>query len=128
MAEKLVPTLKLIDGVIVKRLKGEELVGLAYAPLFDYFEGNENDFKVYEGSFVGMEDGTGIVHIAPAFGEDDFNFGKKYKLSDKSDIDEEGKMQVGKYKGTYIRDASKDITNDLRDNDSLIKLLKYVHI
>jgi len=127
MAEKLVPTLKLTDGVIVKKLKGEDLIGLAYEPLFDYFEGNENDFKVYEASFVGMEDGTGIVHIAPAFGEDDFNFGKKYKLSDKSDIDEEGKMLVGKYKGTYIRDASKDITNDLRDNDSLIKLLKYVH-
>ena len=61
--------------------KGKELVGLEYEPVFDFFEGKiANAHKVLDGDFVTTEDGTGIVHIASGFGEDDFNLCKKMEL------------------------------------------------
>ena len=70
---------------IVEKIQGKDLVGKSYKPLFDYYNNDktknlENGFKVYDASFVTTEDGTGIVHIAPAFGEDDMNLGKEKKL------------------------------------------------
>ena len=53
--------------------KGSELLGLEYKPLFPYFKDNPNSFKIINADFVTTEDGTGIVHLAPAFGEDDHN-------------------------------------------------------
>ncbi len=69
----------------VSALKGKDLVGLDYQPLFDYYlsadlKNKDNGFKVYAADFVTVEDGTGVVHIAPAFGEDDLNLGMQYKL------------------------------------------------
>ena len=67
-------------------IKGKDLVGLEYEPLFNYFvndekiENKENGWKVYHADFVTTTEGTGIVHIAPAFGEDDMNLAKEYKL------------------------------------------------
>lgn len=71
---------------VVKTVKGSELVGKKYVPLFDYYakdetlKNRENGWKVYAADFVTTTDGTGIVHIAPAFGEDDMNLGKIEKL------------------------------------------------
>ena len=71
---------------IVEEFKGKKLIGKAYQPLFNYFSGNkntknrENGWKIYAADFVTIEDGTGIVHIAPAFGEDDMNLGKENNL------------------------------------------------
>jgi len=71
---------------IIEKLKGKDLVGKAYKSLFDYYSSNkelenvENGWKVYAADFVTIEDGTGIVHIAPAFGEDDMSLGKDNKL------------------------------------------------
>jgi isoleucyl-tRNA synthetase len=70
---------------IVEKFSGEKIVGKSYKPLFDYYNNDklknkENGFKVYSAGFVTTEDGTGIVHIAPAFGEDDMNLGKEKKL------------------------------------------------
>lgn len=62
---------------IVKSLKGEELIGLEYEPLFPYFATTANAFKVVEADFVTTENGTGVVHIAPAFGDDDYQIGKR---------------------------------------------------
>ena len=62
---------------IVKEIKGKDLVGKKYKPLFDYYEG---DCKIYPADFVTTDEGTGVVHIAPAFGEDDFKLMEKYKL------------------------------------------------
>jgi len=56
-------------------LKSKDLVGLTYEPLFPYFKNNQNSFRVVEADFVNTEEGTGIVHIAPAFGEDDYQLG-----------------------------------------------------
>ncbi|MEK7139115.1 MAG: isoleucine--tRNA ligase, partial [Patescibacteria group bacterium] len=66
-----------------KKLTGQDLVGLAYEPLFPYFDtakNREKGFKVYAADFVTTQDGTGIVHIAPGFGEDDMNLGKQLGL------------------------------------------------
>lgn len=71
---------------ILKEFVGADLVGQAYRPLFDYYSSDEklpnreNGWKIYHGGFVTTADGTGVVHIAPAFGEDDMNLGKEYVL------------------------------------------------
>jgi len=70
---------------IIEMIKGRDLVGKKYKPLFDYYfgkglENEENGWKIYASDFVTTEEGTGVVHIAPAFGEDDMNLGLKYKL------------------------------------------------
>jgi isoleucyl-tRNA synthetase len=69
----------------VEFLKGKDLIGKKYKPLFNYYvgkglENEENGWQIYAGDFVTTEEGTGVVHIAPAFGEDDMNLGLKYKL------------------------------------------------
>jgi isoleucyl-tRNA synthetase len=74
------------DRDIIAEFKGSDLVGLSYEPLFDYYankqdlENRENGWKIYSGDFVTTEEGTGIVHIAPAFGEDDMNLAHEKKL------------------------------------------------
>ncbi len=70
---------------ITEEMTGEDLIGWEYEPLFDYYlnadlKNKENGWKVYDANFVTAEDGTGIVHIAPAFGEDDLELGRKHKL------------------------------------------------
>ena len=74
------------DYQVLKSMKGKELEGLAYSPLFNYYsqdkelENRENGWKIVLADFVNTEEGTGIVHIAPAFGEDDMNLAKEKKL------------------------------------------------
>ena len=67
---------------ILEKIEGNALVGMSYKPVFDYYnneklKNKENGYKVYDADFVTTEDGTGIVHIAPAFGEDDMKLGKE---------------------------------------------------
>jgi isoleucyl-tRNA synthetase len=87
LAKELVETV--LEGreyKIIEELKGKDLVGKVYKPLFDYYSSNkdlenrENGWKIYKADFVTIEDGTGIVHIAPAFGEDDMNLGQENNL------------------------------------------------
>ncbi len=85
MAKELAEKVLKKDFEIVSEISGEKLLGISYTPLFDYYdndqlENRQNGFKVYHGDFVTTTDGTGIVHIAPAFGEDDLNLGKEKKL------------------------------------------------
>ncbi|MBW6440447.1 class I tRNA ligase family protein [Patescibacteria group bacterium] len=71
---------------IIKEFKGKDLVGLEYEPLFDYYfqkddlENKDNGWKIYAGDFVSTDEGTGVVHIAPAFGDDDMKMGQKHNL------------------------------------------------
>lgn len=62
---------------VIKEVQGNELTGLNYEPLFDYYKGTDNAFRVVSADFVSNEDGTGVVHIAPGFGDDDYKLGKK---------------------------------------------------
>lgn len=114
---------------ILKEFKGSELKGLKYKPIYDYFTTSqtENDFTVYLSDDVTIDEGTGVLHIAPAYGEVDFNLGKKYGLSDVSDIDDEGKMIIDPWKGIYLRDASPSIVEDLQNRGNLLRSENYKH-
>ncbi|MDD3486986.1 MAG: isoleucine--tRNA ligase [Candidatus Moranbacteria bacterium] len=87
------------DYEIVREISGKDLVGMKYKPVFDYYSSNEslknreNGWKVYAGDFVTTEEGTGIVHIAPAFGEDDLKLGQKYDLPFVSHVDMDGTIR-----------------------------------
>ena len=99
------------DFKIIKTFKGEELIGREYEPLFPYFKGHHNAFKVLHGDFVNTEDGTGVVHQAPAYGEDDFFTCKAHGIEIVDPIDASGhfKEPVTDYKGMYLKDADKAI-------------------
>lgn len=114
---------------IIHTFKGSELLGLEYEPLFDFFPSGPNDHKVYAGDFVTMEDGTGVVHIAPGFGEDDHNLGKKENLSIIVHVDEEGKFvnEVKPWKGLFFRKANVPIIEDLKSRNLLFKSEDIVH-
>jgi isoleucyl-tRNA synthetase len=87
------------DYEIIGDVDGKELVGLSYKPVFDYYvtdenlANRENGWKIYPADFVTTEEGTGIVHIAPAFGEDDMNLGKEYNLPFVSHVDMDGTIR-----------------------------------
>jgi len=78
---------------IIKTVSGKELVGLAYEPLYPLTDA-EGVYKIIVGDFVSTEDGTGIVHIAPAFGEDDSNVGRENNLPTLLTVDQEGKISA----------------------------------
>jgi isoleucyl-tRNA synthetase len=109
-------------------LPGKSLVGLKYNQYISELSStNENDFCIYHGDFVSTEDGTGIVHIAPAYGADDFELGKKFNISDKGSIDDTGHMVVGTFKGRYLRDANLDIAKELLSQGKALKVKAYKH-
>jgi isoleucyl-tRNA synthetase len=105
-----------------KEFKGSELVGLEYEPLFDLhnekISSNANAYKVYAGKFVTTADGTGIVHIAPNFGEDDFALGKENKLPLVDLMDENGaytKEAGEEFAGVYYKKAGQAVLEKLGD-------------
>jgi isoleucyl-tRNA synthetase len=114
---------------ILTEFKGSELKDATYKPIYDYLiaDKNTNDFKVYLSDDVTIDEGTGILHIAPAFGEVDFQMGQKYGISAIADIDDEGHMSVGPWKGTYLREASPLIAEDLREKGNLLRSEVYRH-
>jgi isoleucyl-tRNA synthetase len=126
------------EYTIVEELKGKDLVGKAYQPLFDYFkdaENKENGWKIYDADFVTIEDGTGIVHIAPAFGEDDMNLGKDNNLPFVQHVHGNGKFieDMGDFAGLEVKpkeDTQKtdvEIIKYLATKDLLFSKLKYEH-
>lgn len=114
---------------IIKEFKGSELEDLEYQPVYDHFSADKtaSDFKVYITDDVTIDEGTGILHIAPAFGEVDYQMGQKHGISSISDIDLEGKMTVDPWKGIYLRDASPLIAEDMQKNGNLLRSENYTH-
>ncbi len=125
--QKTVPTV--FEGLkSEKSFKGEELIGLEYEQYINELKSeSENDFKIYHGDFVSMEDGTGIVHIAPAYGEDDAKLGVTHKLTNFESIDSTGHMLVGSFKGKYLRDANLEIAKELLQMQKVLKIKAYKH-
>jgi isoleucyl-tRNA synthetase len=108
---------------VVGELTGKELSGVRYTPPFDYFKDvSEKFFFVACADFVSTEDGTGIVHIAPAFGEDDFAVGAKLGLPVVCPVDEEGKFtgDVKEFAGRLVFEANGDITKHLKNIGRLV--------
>ena len=125
IAEKRIKSVLGDDGYkILRKFKGKELIGLNYQAPYDYASTNENDLKIYsyEG-MVNMEEGTGVVHSAPGFGEIDTQMGKNYNLTLMDNIDNEGKFlpEVKDFKGVYVKDADPLIIQDLEKKDLLFK-------
>ncbi|MEK9645918.1 MAG: class I tRNA ligase family protein, partial [Alphaproteobacteria bacterium] len=84
---------KQLEGAeLARTVKGSELLGKTYTPPFPYFAGNENAFRVLEGDFVGEEDGTGLVHMAPGFGEDDLKVCRANGIGVVVPVDEAGRF------------------------------------
>src|SRR3990167_3948114 len=110
---------------VEREIKGGALVGLEYEPLFDYYAGDttlkdrENGWKVYAGDFVNTEDGTGIVHIAPAFGTDDWELAKKEQLPFVQHVAMDGTMkpEVKDFAGKSVIPRAKDNPEEVREID-----------
>jgi isoleucyl-tRNA synthetase len=114
---------------IVREFKGEELVGVEYEQMFPFAKVDKKAFYVVHADYVTTTDGTGIVHTAPAFGEDDNITGKKYDLPLINLVDTEGKFtaESGFLAGKFVKDADKDILKYLTENNYLYKEEKFEH-
>ena len=104
---------------IVNLIDGADLIGLSYEPLFEDSkysgEGEENAYKVWGADYVSLESGTGIVHSAPAYGEEDFNFGKKYGIPVFHVLDEYGKYLHGEFAGEDVWEFNKPLAKILKE-------------
>ncbi len=124
---------QLENAVQVGTIKGSELIGLSYKPMFPYFADlkEKGAFKVLAGDFVSTEDGTGIVHIAPGFGQDDFDACRAYdeNFPVVCPVDEAGKFtsEVPDYQGMQVFETNEPILAWLKENHLLVKKEQYTH-
>jgi isoleucyl-tRNA synthetase len=139
---------KLLPWKLLIQLKGKDLEGLRYEQLLSYeassldairkISPGADPFKILSGDFVTTEDGTGIVHTAPAFGADDYKVGKKYNIGILTLVDREGKFVdgLGEFSGRYIKDyknesdyndVNVDISVKLKKENRAFKVEKYEH-
>lgn len=115
---------------ILGEMKGAELVGTAYEQLLPFVHlSDEKAFKVYGAEFVSTEDGTGIVHIAPAFGEDDYQLGLQHDLPFVQPVDKEGKFtaEIAPWAGRFVREADLEITRYLKSAGKLFQKERLTH-
>lgn len=120
------------NPTVLQTYKGVDLKGMEYEPLFDYAKDIIKDKKAYYvvcDSYVTLTDGTGIVHCAPAFGEDDARVGRNNDLPFVQLVNEEGKFlpQVTKWAGVFVKDADEDIIKTLKQENKLLKSENYEH-
>lgn len=110
-------------------VKGLELEGLTYKPLFNYFENHSNSFKVFVGDFVIEGDGTGIVHMAPGFGEDDQMLCESRGIKLVCPVDNSGKFtsEVPDFEGLQVFDANDRIIIKLKEQGNWLKTEQYIH-
>lgn len=115
--------------IFINQFKGSKLIGMEYEPLYTYYESSKADYHVYGADFVSMEDGTGIVHIAPGFGEDDTELGKQYGLSMGESVDDTGTMdpKITVAQGKYFKAADKYVLEDLTNRGLILKSTKITH-
>ncbi len=102
---------------------GDALFGKSYKPLMPYFQGHKNAFVVLKGDFVATGEGTGVVHMAPAFGEDDFFVCKEagIEIVCPIDVNCQFNSEVPDYKGVFVKDADKDIIKRLKNEGKVFK-------
>ena len=123
----------LVDNVIgegyeiISEIKGKELEYVEYEQLMPFVETKEKAFFVTLGDFVTTEDGTGIVHMAPAFGEDDYILGRQYGLPVLQPVDERGNYTSTPWEGQFVIDADIDIIKWLHAEDKLFKKERMEH-
>ncbi|MFN9332246.1 MAG: isoleucine--tRNA ligase [Planctomycetota bacterium] len=113
----------------VGALKGKDLIGRTYEPMFPYFAGRANCFRVLGGEFVDTAEGTGVVHMAPGFGEDDQKVCEANGIELVCPVDERGRYtaEVPDWQGTLVFDANKEIIKVLKDRGVLLRHVTYEH-
>lgn len=128
LAHALVGTVLGEGAEVVRVFKGQGLVGTTYQPLFPYAADAKDAFRVVADGYVTLEDGTGVVHTAPAFGEDDARVGRDWRLPFVQMVDEAGKFQGGTpWDGRFCKDADPDILEDLKGRGLLFAALPFTH-
>jgi isoleucyl-tRNA synthetase len=114
---------------VVEEIWGEKLLGMHYEPLYRFLPVEQDYAYVIHGDFVSMEDGSGIVHIAPAFGADDMDVGITYKLPVLQTVAPDGAFidAVTPWAGVWVKDADPQITQELTDRGLLYRAQLYEH-
>jgi isoleucyl-tRNA synthetase len=114
---------------VIARFSGSDLLGTRYTPPFDFFAGRENAHRVLSADYVTTEDGTGIVHIAPAFGEEDKVVTDAAGIEPVVPVDGHGRFttEVPPYAGLQVFEANKQIIRDLKDIGLLLRHETYDH-
>jgi isoleucyl-tRNA synthetase len=117
------------DPEIVETMPGRDLVGRRYTPPFDFFAGHERAHQVLSGDYVTTEDGTGLVHVAPGFGEEDKVLTDAAGIEPVVPVDSQGRFtaQVPPYAGVHIFEANRAITRELRAAGVLLRHESYEH-
>lgn len=117
------------DYEIIETYKGTDLVGKKYEQLLPFANVEGKAFEVLADNYVTDQDGTGIVHIAPAYGEDDSRVAKEYGISFSQSVDKDGCYTVGPFKGRIVTDKELelDIIKYLKENNKLFKKQKITH-
>src|SRR3989338_2002823 len=114
---------------ILEKIKGKDLVNTEYVPLFDNFKNLKPAFKVISADFVSLDDGTGLVHLAPAFGEDDYNVCKSHNLAFVQPVNTDGKFtkEVPEFEGRFVKSCDEEIIELLDAKNLLFKREKILH-
>lgn len=120
---------ELEGALLVRTVKGSELVGLFYQPLFPFFADTENAFKVLNADFVTTQDGTGVVHLAPGFGEEDQNVCLSAGIATICPMDEHGQytQEITPWAGVHVFDANPDVIRFLKQMGVVIRHDTYNH-
>lgn len=129
LAEALVSSVIEEEYEILERFQGSQLRGMEYQPLFDFAKVEKKAYYVVTDDFVTLTDGTGIVHTAPAFGEDDAKVGRANDLPFVQLVNEQGTFvdAVHPWKGVFVKDADPEIIKNLDQRNLLYKTLNYEH-
>lgn len=115
------------DIEIMEEFTGKDLEFVEYEPIMDFVKPDKKAYFVTCGDYVTLEDGTGIVHTAPAFGEDDYNIGMRYGAPVVQPVDEEGRYTTTPWKGMFVMDADEHIVKWLREEGKLYKKQRMDH-
>ena len=129
LAEALAPSVLNEEYEVLEKMDGQSMIGMEYEPLFDFAKVDKKAFYVVGGDFVTLTDGTGIVHTAPAFGEDDAKVGRAYDLPFVQLVNEQGNFidAVTEWKGMFVKDADPLIIKHLEGRNLIYKKLDYEH-
>lgn len=128
LASALVETVLKEDYTVLKNYKGKELEGIEYEPLWGGLNVKGKAWYVVCDNYVTLTDGTGIVHIAPAFGEDDSRIGRNYNLPFVQLVDAQGNLtKETKWEGIFVKDADKLVLKDLEESGKLFDAPVFEH-
>ena len=130
LAEALVKSVfKEQEVTVLESYIGTDLCGTEYVPLYDFIKTDKKGYFVVADNYVTMDDGTGIVHIAPAFGEDDSRVGKENDLPFINHVNTQGNFVdgCGEWSGMFVKDTDKLIIRDLKDRNQCFDVIAFEH-